>query len=99
LLFAFAGLWEEWHAPDGQQRLSCTIITTTPNSLLETVHTRMPVILPSGSYAQWLDPAEQDPASLAWLLQPYPSGEMEGYAVSTVVNDPKNDVPECILPL
>ena len=96
--FAFAGLWEEWHAPDGQQWLSCTIVTTTPNTLLETVHSRMPVILPSGSHAQWLDQAEQDPASLALLLQPYPAGDMEGYVVSTLVNDPKNDRPECIVP-
>jgi len=98
LPFAFAGLWEEWRAPDGQQTASCTIVTTMPNSLLETVHTRMPVILPPESYAQWLDPAEQEPASLASLLQPYPAAEMEGYAVSTLVNDPKNDVAEAIMP-
>jgi len=98
LPFAFAGLWEEWHGPDGRPLLSCTIVTTTPNALLETVHTRMPVILPPASYAQWLDPAEQDPASLSPLLQPYPAGDMEGYPVSTLVNDPKNDLAECILP-
>jgi putative SOS response-associated peptidase YedK len=47
--FAFAGLWEAWPGPDGRQWLSCTIVTTTPNSLLETVHTRTPVILqPAG---------------------------------------------------
>jgi putative SOS response-associated peptidase YedK len=98
LPFAFAGLWEVWHGPDGQQWLSCTIVTTTPNSLLETVHTRMPVILQPSSYAQWLDPAEQNPASLSSLLQPYPASEMEGYAVSTLVNDPQNDVVECVVP-
>jgi len=98
LPFAFAGLWEEWQPPDGEPWLSCTIVTTTPNSLLETVHNRMPVILPPASYTQWLDPAEQDPASLSALLGPYPAGDMEGYAVSTVVNDPRNDVAECIVP-
>jgi len=58
----------------------------------------MPVILPSQSYAQWLSLGEQDPASLAALLEPYPGGDMEGYEVSTLVNDPKNDRPECIVP-
>ncbi len=43
--FAFAGLWEHWTAPDGSEILSCTIITTQPNSLLESIHNRMPVIL------------------------------------------------------
>jgi putative SOS response-associated peptidase YedK len=97
LPFAFAGLWEEWDAPDGQPWLSCTIVTTTPNSLLETVHTRMPVILPPASYAQWLAAAEQDSASLSQLLRPCPADDLEGYIVSTLVNDPKNDRPECIV--
>ena len=99
LPFAFAGLWEEWAAPDGQQWLSCTIVTTTPNTLLETVHARMPVILSPAYYAQWLSPTEQDPASLAPLLKPYPAKDMEGYTVSTLVNDPRNDRPECIVPV
>ena len=97
--FAFAGLWEAWQGPEDQLWLSCTIVTTTPNTLLQTVHTRMPVMLQSRYYAQWLSPAEQDPASLVPLLEPYPAEEMEGYVVSTLVNDPKNDRPECIVPV
>jgi putative SOS response-associated peptidase YedK len=31
-LFAFAGLWDEWQAPDGSPIRSCTIITTAPNN-------------------------------------------------------------------
>jgi len=49
------------------------------------------VILSPAYYAQWLSPTEQDPASLAPLLKPYPADDMEGYVVSTLVNDPKND--------
>jgi putative SOS response-associated peptidase YedK len=29
-IFAFAGLWEEWHDPQGEVIESCTIITTGP---------------------------------------------------------------------
>ena len=95
--FAFAGLWENWHSPDGSQILSCTIITTQPNELLADIHNRMPVILPPGAYKQWLTPGESDTRDLAGLLKPYPASEMKAYPVSTLVNNPANEMPECIL--
>ena len=95
--FAFAGLWELWR-PDDTPILSCTIITTAPNALLAPIHNRMPVILPRAAYAQWLDPVEQRPATLQKLLKPYPAAEMVVFPVSTLVNDPRHDTPECIEP-
>ena len=97
--FAFAGLWEEWHAPDGSQILSATIITTAPNELVAGIHNRMPVILPAAAYEQWLDPAEQRPQTLQPLLKPYPAEEMEAHAVSREVNSPKNDYPALLDPV
>jgi putative SOS response-associated peptidase YedK len=97
--FAFAGLWELWSAPDGSEIRSCTIITTEPNELMETIHNRMPVILPSTAFTDWLDPNERTPESLVKWLAPYPAGEMEAYPVSRLVNSPQNDVPECVQPL
>ena len=96
--FAFAGLWESWHSPDGSNILSCAIITTTPNEMLEEIHNRMPVILPPGAYQAWLDPEEKAPGALNGLLRPYPASEMKAYPVSTLVNSPKNDAPELIVP-
>lgn len=97
--FTFAGLWEHWQSADGSEVRSATIITTKPNELMTTLHNRMPVILPSNTYAQWLDPAPQSPNRLQNLLVPYPAGEMEAYPVSTLVNSPGNDLAECILPV
>ena len=97
--FAFAGLWDEWHSPDGSQVKSCTIITTEPNALMTTLHNRMPVILPPSAYAEWLDPAPQKPELLQKLLTQYPSGEMTAHPVSPLVNSPANDRPELILPV
>lgn len=97
--FAFAGLWESWNAPDGSNILSCTIITTQPNPFMETIHNRMPVILPKAAYSLWLDPGEPDPGQLKTMLKPYPEGEMTAYPVSTLVNNPANDVADCIKPL
>jgi len=95
--FAFAGLWELWR-PDDTPILSCTIITTEPNALLAPIHNRMPVILPPDAYAQWLDPAEQKPATLNHLLAPYPADLMTAYPVSRLVNSPAADTPACIVP-
>lgn len=95
--FAFAGLWERWR-PDDTPLLTCTIITTRPNTLLAPIHNRMPVILPPEAHARWLDPAEQRSGALDDLLKPYPAEQMVAYAVSRLVNSPANDVPACIEP-
>ena len=97
--FAFAGLWDLWSHPDGSEIRSCTIITTTPNELMQTIHNRMPAILSPNSYQTWLDVEEQKPENLTSLLTPYPSSAMSAYPVSKVVNAPQNDTPECIKPL
>ena len=96
--FALAGLWESWDAPDGSNILSTTIITTEPNELLSGIHNRMPVILPEKEYSQWLQTGETEPSGLKSLLIPYPSDMMKAYTVSTTVNNPANETPECILP-
>jgi putative SOS response-associated peptidase YedK len=97
--FAFAGLWENWSSPDGSEILSCTIITTEPNSLLREIHNRMPVILPPDSYPLWLDPGEPDSGRLAALLKPYAPADMTAYPVSTQVNSPANESPDLVLPV
>ena len=97
--FAFAGLWDRWNAPDGSEILSATIITTRPNDFIKPIHDRMPVILPPSAYAAWLSPGEKLPNELNDLLTPFPAQEMEAYPVSTFVNSPKNDSPECTQPL
>lgn len=94
--FAFAGLWDSWRKPDGGELQSYTIITTQANELLKPIHDRMPVILDDPAQKTWLDAAVTDPRILTALLRPFPSELMEAYDVSTVVNSPANDRPECI---
>jgi len=95
-VFTFAGLWETWRAPDGDEVRSCTIVTTEANAVVGEVHDRMPVILPVEVRDEWLDPERREPATLQELLRPYPAEEMEGYEVSTVVNSPKHETAECV---
>ncbi len=97
--FAFAGLWEHWQGSEGTTVQSCTILTTTSNELVGGIHHRMPVILSPTDYDRWLDPGIQDPEALQPLLRPYPADEMTAYPVSTRVNNPANDSPDCVEPL
>jgi putative SOS response-associated peptidase YedK len=96
--FAFAGLWDEWHSPDGGTVRSATIITTEPNELMGSIHNRMPVILHPSDYTQWLDAAPRAPESLQPLIRPFPADEMTAHPVSTLVNSPANDRPELVVP-
>ena len=82
---AFAGLWEEWEGPDrdGTQRLrSTTIVTTTPNETMASIHDRMPVILPPSAWDEWLDPANADLDTLGRLLIPAPAQLLTMHPVS-----------------
>ena len=79
--FAFAGLWDEWRSPEGTPLRTCTIVTTTPNELIATLHHRMPVILTSEAERRWLDPAVTDPEALLPLLAPYPAELMEAHPI------------------
>ncbi len=97
--FAFAGLWEAWQAPDGSEVRSCTIITTQPNTLLETIHNRMPVILHQDDYTKWLSTQEHQPSELDGLLKPYPAADMVAFPVSKMVNRPELDTADLIRPL
>lgn len=97
--FAMAGLWESWNGPDGNEIESCTILTTLPNELMQVIHDRMPVILPSETCGEWLDPAQADPEPLKRLLVPFDAGQMKARPVSSYVNRPSNEGPECIAPV
>lgn len=97
-LFAAAGLWEMWSSDDGTQIPSLTILTTEPNDMMSDIHNRMPVLLEKDNYEPWLDVETPLPIVQA-LLDPYAQEEMAAYEVSTVVNNPRNETPECIVPL
>ena len=96
--FGFAGLFNIWTSPEGTKICTCTIITTDANSLLEPVHNRMPVIIGKGDQDQWLDPDNNDSEKLRKLLKPFSSEDMDYYGVSTLVNSPSHNSPDCIKP-
>jgi putative SOS response-associated peptidase YedK len=96
-VFAFAGLWLPGNKGGPP---TATIITTRPNGLMETIHTRMPAILGPDDDAllAWLDPTVSDPVELMGLLEPYPAELMEAYPVAPLVNSWENEGPDLIAP-
>lgn len=95
-LFSMAGLWERWNSPKGNYIYTCTIITTTANELIKSIHDRMPVILKPEDEKTWLDPSIHNPNELNHLLKPLSEEVMEAYEVANLVNSPKNNYPDLI---
>ena len=94
-LFCLAGLYDVWHAPDNTRLDTCTIITTSAAPSLRPIHDRMPVIVKPEDQPLWLDNTAKQ-AHLLSLFKPYPDNDLDFYQVSSRVNSPQNDSPECI---
>jgi putative SOS response-associated peptidase YedK len=97
---ALAGLWATWRDPDGGEELfTCTILTTSANDLMESVHHRMPVILTPEDWDAWLDPENTDTDELAKLLVPAPEELLTLWPVDKAVGNVRNNRPELQEPL
>lgn len=96
-LFSMAGIWETWKDGEGKPVHTFSIITTTPNPLMEKIHNRMPVILHREDEATWLH--ADDEASLQGLLRPFDETLMQAHPVSRRVNSPVHNDASVILPV
>ena len=95
--FTLAGLWETWHAPNGLEVVSFTIVTTSANAFMSRLHDRMPVFLPREARAKWLA-ATDDPSSLKPLLESAPPEPLAAFEVERHVNSVAIDEPRCLEP-
>ena len=98
-LFVLAGLWDQWESLEGKIIESCTILTTTPNSLVADMHGRMPIIVPPDKYDVWLDPDASDFNVIRDILRPYEANLMRRYPVSRKLNNSRIDDAESALPV
>jgi putative SOS response-associated peptidase YedK len=102
---AFAGLYELWRdkerdGDDPEAWLATyTIVTTEAEPGLDVIHERMPFVMPPERWDQWLDPELQDPDTVRALLLPPPPGRFTATAISTRVNNVRNNGPELLEPL
>jgi putative SOS response-associated peptidase YedK len=97
--FAFAGLWETWTGPNGEELETAAIVTTRANRTLSPIHDRMPVVVPPDAFDLWLDCAHVDATTAAAVIAPAPEGLFEAFPVSTDVNRTANDNPKLVEPV
>jgi len=95
-IFPMAGLWSTYIKDDGSKLHTTTIITTSANELISSIHDRMPVILTEESKKIWLNPNIKDFPTLQKVLTPYDASKMKTYRVSSLVNSATSESADCI---
>jgi putative SOS response-associated peptidase YedK len=96
---AFAGLWETWMGPNGEEMETAAIVTTVANRTLAPVHERMPVVIAPADFGMWLDCVNVDAEMATALIAPAPEDALEASEVSSAVNRVANDSPDLIVPV
>jgi putative SOS response-associated peptidase YedK len=96
-LMVMAGLWSLWKSPaNGEEILSCTILTCAPNKAMGELHDRMPVILADADWPKWLGEEPATEAELSAMLKPCPDEALKIWPVDKAVGNVKNKGPQLI---
>ncbi|HMJ44853.1 MAG TPA: SOS response-associated peptidase [Pseudolabrys sp.] len=93
---AFAGLWETWTGPNGEELETAAIITTDANQTLAPIYDRMPVVIAPEQFDLWLGGRDEDTAAASSLIRPAPDDLLEAIPVSSDVNRVANDNPKLL---
>ncbi|XP_075430653.1 abasic site processing protein HMCES [Ascaphus truei] len=95
-LLTMAGLFDCWEPPNGGEPLySYTVITVNSSNSINWIHDRMPAILSSDEAIQkWLDFGDVPTQEALKLIHPIEN--ITCHPVSTLVNNSRNNSPECI---
>jgi putative SOS response-associated peptidase YedK len=95
-----AGLWSRWKNPkNGEEVLSCTVLTCGPNDAMAEIHNRMPVILDEKDWPKWLGEEAATNEELLALLRPCPDEWLKIWAVDKKVGNVRNTGRELTEPL
>jgi putative SOS response-associated peptidase YedK len=82
-LFAFAGVWEAWRAPDGTEIVACAMVTAAAGPDMARLHHREPVRIDPADFALWLGEAGRGAAT---LMHAAPDGWFAAHPVSPRIN-------------
>jgi len=97
--FALAGLWDKWESPNNETLNTFTIITTSANLFMQTIHHRMPCIFENNQQIKfWLN-NDLKPIDHLSVLKPLEKDKMKMHEVSLLVNSVKNTKASLIDPV
>jgi len=95
---AMAGLYSWWRASDHDDwLLSYALLTGEAQGDLATIHHRVPMLIEPENWAAWLSPDTSE--GIAELLVPTADDHVVATAVSTRVNNVRNNSPDLIDPI
>lgn len=83
----FAGLWEARPDPAGGELLTYSIITRDADQSVATLHDRMPLVLPSNVFDDWLHATPEQAMAIAQSVAPAP---LVFHAVDRAVGNVRN---------
>jgi putative SOS response-associated peptidase YedK len=96
---SIAGIWSTWKSESGAQIQSAAIITREAVGELATIHSRMPVFMPSDRWNIWLDPKNREVETLISLMEVTdPASGLTTRPVAPRVNLVANNGPDLIAP-
>ena len=85
---AFAGLYDVWITPTGEELYTFTIITTEADPFMSRLHNRMPVVLERDLEDNWLDTGITRASDVLGMLERSAGVTLDAYPVSRLVNKP-----------
>lgn len=97
-LFTFAGLWDKWEH-QGETLFTCTLLTRDSTPFMQSIHHRMPIILPQEEEETWVNPAFQTPLEAQQFVQELEPAALTAYNVSNYVNHATHNDEACIAPI
>lgn len=90
----FAGLWETWMGPNGEELDTACIVTTAANGATAALHARLPAILEPEGFDLWLDIETEHVDEAMRLLRPPENDVLEFFEIGPAVNKVANDSPD-----
>jgi len=92
----YAGLWEARPDGAGGELLTYSIVTRDADQTVQTVHDRMPLILPPTVFADWLHGTPDDAMAIALSV---PSAPLVFHPVDRAVGNVRNQGAQLIEPI
>lgn len=93
---AFAAVWQDWHAPEGDVLTTCAMVTVGANATMQAIHHRMPVILDAADWPLWL--GEQGKGA-ATLMAAAADDLLQWHRVDRAVNSSRASGDDLIRPM